>query len=101
METIALASGTTAEIAKGNEILDNSKKYGLPNVVGEAVKYCTNDYPKTIADYATSDIKTYADDVLTYNAANGNIAFKTYCDGGAATLAAATAAVAVATISLY
>ena len=98
---VAISSGSVTEIAAGDAILTAYKAMGLPTVVGEATKYCNRDYPAKVASYEASDKNSIDDDVLTYTAAYGNVAFKSYCDGGAATLAAATAAVAVATISLY
>ena len=57
-------------------------------------------YQTTIEDLLKIDGTTYANGVMTMSPANGSLSYNLYCDG-AATLAATTAAVAVATISLY
>ena len=91
--------GTTGEIALGNLILDGLTASGLPDTVGEATMFCT-DYKKVIAEFLTVPGTNYDNGVMSYSAANGSLSYNFYCSG-ATTLAAATAAVAVATISLY
>ena len=96
----AIASGSTTEIASGDDLLAKIKAKGLPVVVGEATKYCDNNYTDIYTD-AITDGATVDGTSITYSPSDGNVAIKQYCDGGAATLAAVTASIAVATISLY
>ena len=73
---------------------------GLPSTVGEATQYCL-DYKTSITSFMAVAGTTYADGVMTLSPANGSYSFNYYCSGAVTTLAATTAAVAVATISLY
>ena len=95
----AAASGSSSEVSLGNIFLAAEALKGLPTKVGEATKYCNWAYPITVA--AIKLVTTGANNNYAYPAAAGGVGFSTYCDGGAATLAAVTASIAVATISLY
>ena len=98
---VAVPTGTTAEIAIGDVALKDYTDAGLSKTVGEATKYCNQDYPVTFTDIEKVVGVTNADGLVTFSTTDGALSYKLFCDGGAATLAAATAAVAVATISLY
>ena len=91
--------GTDAEITIGDAVVEDFGTLGLPTVVGEYSMMCLK-YKTMIEDLLKVDGTTYANGVMTMAPAAGSLSYNLYCDG-AATLAATTAAVAVATISLY
>jgi hypothetical protein len=98
-----------------------SGKFGGPTNIFEYTKTCNSDYPSRIDTYnkwQADDITLYAgntDDekknfMRTYDAKTGEIYYpngygdytkKSYCDGGASTLVAATAAALAVTVSLH
>ena len=98
---LAEPTGTAAQIVNGDLYQAIFTNIGLPSTVGEASAYCTTNYPSDIAVLMAVDGTTYANGVITMSPANGSFSFNYYCSGAVTTLAATTAAVAVATISLY
>ena len=104
-ERTVLPNGTTAEVKAGTDL--NTAYYnqlGLTKNLGEANLVCDYKYPTTIAGYKdTTKNASYdaATGLVVTLKANGAQQFKSYCDGGAQTLAVATMAVAAAAISMY
>ena len=86
-EPVKAPSGTTAEIAAGDALQVVYKNYlGITTTIGEYNKYCTFDYPDTIADFKDTTKNTSYDSatgLVVGLKANGSINSKNYCDGGA------------------
>ena len=93
--------------------------YGGPKNIFEYSKTCNRNFPSTIDGYNTNAknaITKYASNsdsgpyeftydsktgIAKYGKQSGDYESKAYCDGGAATLVAATTAAFAVTISLY
>jgi hypothetical protein len=105
LERTVLPNGTTAETKVGTDLnITYYNYYGLTKNLGEANLYCDSSYPTTIKNYKdTTKTASYdaATGLVVTLKANGAQQLKSYCDGGAQTLAVATMAVAAAAISMY
>ena len=75
--------------------------YGYPLGLNKYSKICNYNYPSTITNASTGGTYDAAKGIFTADATNGKYELKEYCDGGAAALAVASAAVAAITVSLY
>ena len=75
-------------------------KDGIKSAIGKYNMYCVDDYPALIKGYETTP-SAYVTPILTVSKAEGGYTARTYCDGGAQTLAIAIMAFATASISIY
>ena len=84
----------------GKVVIDSYTTRGISMKENTYTKACNTNYPASFTNFADVGKYDSATGKLTGNSTYGNAEIKLYCDGGAAALAVASAAVAAITISL-